>query len=153
MKKSRWISFCGWLSLALVLFVVSAGLLGSGRPVALIPRSVAGVALFVALPAAGLWVLGSLLHRFRVGGAKMYAQAMMRAQQQASEPGCGVCHKRAAVTLCRTHRVLVCGQCLSSHNRPECAYADVSVWPSTLATTPAPRAVTPAPSQRKEGIG
>jgi hypothetical protein len=83
MKKSRWISFCGWSAFALVLFAITAAVLAKGEKVPPIPAEIAALALLAAVPAAGLWLLGSIVHKFRVSGARIQAQAFVDAQRQA----------------------------------------------------------------------
>jgi hypothetical protein len=81
MKKSGWISFCGWAGIASVLVSIGASQVyhrGAGLGAFAV---ITFLAMVFALPCFGLWVLGSLVHKFRVSGARIQAQAFVEAKQ------------------------------------------------------------------------
>jgi hypothetical protein len=137
MKKSRFISFCGWAFLFLEGFAWGDALIyGFTSPHwAPFPRVFAAAALLLSIPCFLVWALGSIVHRFRVGGAKMRAQAMVEALQKAGvgplaaphsagKPTsvstgllvCGVCNRAPALVRCVEHSLLLCQSCWHEHN-------------------------------------
>lgn len=82
MRKPTWISFCGWATFALILFAISAALLGHGEKSPPIPAVLSVLALMLAAPCFGLWLLASIVHKFQVSGARIQARAMMETQQR-----------------------------------------------------------------------
>jgi hypothetical protein len=83
-KKSGWISFCGWAGIALVLLGVAASQFygrGDGHGAFAL---LTFFSLVFAVPCFGLWALGSLVHKFRVSGARIQAQAFVEAKQRAA---------------------------------------------------------------------
>ena len=127
MRKSGWVSFCGWASFGLVLFALSAAMLARGESHPPIPAAVAALALLLAVPAAGLWVLGTVVHRFRVGGARIKAQAFVEAQARAVGVVCRQCQKGHAVVTCTTHGVPLCPVCWGAHHKEGCSYSQLTV--------------------------
>jgi hypothetical protein len=126
-RKPGWISFCGWASFALLLFAVSLELLKRGQPYSPIPGGVAFLAVLVAIPAAGLWILGSTVHRFQLNGARLKAQAFFDAQSKASSASL-VCQCGArSVVHCVIHKVALCPTCWSQHHKADCSYSQVNV--------------------------
>ena len=125
MKKSGWISFCGWLTFGALLFVLACSVLAAIEPKPPIPASVPAMVALVIMPAFGLWVVGSLVHRFRVGGARMRAQAMVEAQGAVAKPPCGGCGRPLGVLICTRHHTVLCPTCMVTHQTVDCAYAEI----------------------------
>jgi hypothetical protein len=137
MKKPLWISFHGWASLTLFLFALTSAVLAKGQPFPPIPAAVAAAALLLAVPAFGIWLIASLVHRFRVSGARVKAEAFMEAQaktggrlgpvpavipggKRAADPEgpkmCGMCNRTPGVMRCLEHDLLLCRGCWAIHD-------------------------------------
>jgi len=135
-KKSGLISFCGWACIALVGFIVGSLAIDYGyRPGPYpIPRALSALALLGSVFFFIPWALGNIVHRFRLGTARMRAEALVEAQQRAglvplpavatggnrttapaAVPVCGVCHRTPATVRCIQHRVLLCQTCWHTH--------------------------------------
>lgn len=135
MKKSVWISFCGWAALASLLVVAGMSVVNGLTGVHVVPVGLGAVGLVVVFPAFGLWLLGTAVHRLRVGGAKMRAEAMVQAQRASTALRCAMCKQRVAVVRCINHSTELCPTCWGQHHAEGCAYAQLTDLP------PAPRAV------------
>jgi len=137
MQKSVWVSFCGWAFIACLSFVAGAFLVDGiyHREPLLIPPIVAGFAVWLSFPCFVLWALGSIVHRFRVGTAKMRAQALVEAQTKAGlvapqsqtswkarhlpagpSSMCAMCHVRPFIVRCTIDGALLCEECIGAHN-------------------------------------
>jgi hypothetical protein len=100
-----------------------------------IPAALAPLAAVGCFPSFIVWALGSIWHHFRVGGARMQAEALVEAQQRASlvplgavasgayratVPAgvlvCGVCCGAPATVRCIGHGVLLCRTCWYAHH-------------------------------------
>jgi len=126
MKKSGWISFCGWGAIALIFFGIACELLRNAETKGSLMAEVGFLAVVFAVPSFGLWALGTLVHRFRVGGAKLKAQAMVEAQARMAGRGCALCHKQAAVVVCTGHGLALCPSCWGRHHTEACTYSHVA---------------------------
>lgn len=140
MKKSAWVSFCGWAVVALgatELGIMAVDYRYRPGPYPL-PPMLWGFLFLLCFPLAILWFLGTVIHRIRWSGAKMSAQAWVEAQAQAGirppstpvtslaapsaiggDKLCGMCRRRDAVVQCVAHRVLLCGDCWSQHHNQQ----------------------------------
>lgn len=91
MKKSAITSFCGYA--ALVLFCLGWGdaLIGGFTLPHHPPFSgeIAAACVLFSVPCALLWILGTIIHRVRVSGARIQAAAMVEAQQRMQGGGQG----------------------------------------------------------------
>jgi hypothetical protein len=135
-KKSLWVSFCGWAFLGCWSFVVGAVLVDSmpHRNPFLIPPVIVGVGIWLSFPCLIMWALGSIVHRLRVGSAKMSAAAIVEAQRKAGVlpvprmpaapklspvigpyPVCTICAAAAAVVRCVACNMELCMSCFESH--------------------------------------
>lgn len=131
MRKPTWITLVGWFAVACLLFAITASLMARGRMSAPIPAAVAALAMLVAVPSLGLWLLASLVHRVTVHGARVRAQAMVEAQTRASAPICAQCRKRIPTVACLNHGVQLCATCWADHQKSGCQYRALPVPPLT----------------------
>jgi hypothetical protein len=103
----------------------------------------------VIMPAFGLWVVGSVIHRFRLGGARMRAQAMVEAQGAVAKPPCGGCGRALGVLICTRHHTVLCPTCMVTHQTVDCAYAEIRMaGPRVAPGTPGPAVARQAPIER-----
>jgi hypothetical protein len=86
MRKSYFVSFCGWAFLACQgIALGNAFIYAVSMPhVAPMSDHAVGVAVALSVPCLLVWLFGTIIHRFRAGTAKMRAQAMVDAQQAAA---------------------------------------------------------------------
>ena len=138
MNKSPWVSFCGWFFVGLIIFLVGTLAIDYRyRPGPYpIPAALQALALLGCFPSFGLWALGTVVHRFRMGAARMHAHALVEAQQKAGlgplaqvlpggkraavpaqVNGCEVCHQAAGLVRCLSHGTLLCSGCWDAHHR------------------------------------
>lgn len=140
MGKPRWVSFCGWFTVAVLLFTITAAILAAVSERPPIPAHTSAMAFLLALPALGLWVVGTLVHKWRASGARMQAEAIMQAQERMLGRGasgkampppmkparvgemtvarCGVCGRAPVSDYCKTHGVFICERCAPLHSLP-----------------------------------
>ena len=136
MTKSKWVSFCGWAVVACWGFLLGCFVMFiRNRPGPYpIPPFFWSVAFLLSFPFFFLWLLGSAVHRLRVGSAKIRATALVDAAKQAgitrwppattagpvkpSPPSlemCGQCKHVPAVVRCVVHGVMLCQTCWAVH--------------------------------------
>jgi hypothetical protein len=135
MKKSLWVSFCGWAVVGCFGFLVGAFVVFIRyRPGPYpIPPVLWSLAFLLSFPFFILWALGSIVHRVRVGTAKMHAAAMIEAQTKAGVSPlaalsalkrpplvgaaggqCALCVVRPAVVRRVADGMLLCSVCLQA---------------------------------------
>lgn len=123
MNKPRWISFFGWFTLALAMLAATAAVMGRRGPRALMPATVAAVAVLLGCPAAGLWLLASAAYRIRTDAARVRARVAAEGGATSGGVRCASCGKLPAMLTCATHAVALCPGCWATHHTPECVLA------------------------------
>lgn len=73
---------CGWAAVTAAGFGLGLFLLGFATGAPAVQAAYGMVAVMASVPLAGLWMLGTLLHRSRLHRAKINAQAMRAAARQ-----------------------------------------------------------------------
>jgi len=150
MKKSAWISFCGWVLVALgsvVLGIMVIDKIWRPGPYP-IPAGLAVILIFLCFPFGVLWFFGTIIHKIQWSGAQMKAKALPdEAQARAGGPvaafptpstvenvpptpaagkrsslTCQVCKTRSAALFCTAHGVPICMPDLDTHDTPHCVY-------------------------------
>lgn len=144
MRKSGWISFCGWAAIAsLLLSFASAQVYQRGAHAAAF-SVITFLAVVLALPCAGLWLLGTIVHRSRARVARMNAEAIIAAQQRSNDAKrgviavpamrparageemrtqCSACNRTPVAVWCTAHQVWLCATCWNQHHvEGRCVY-------------------------------
>lgn len=137
MDKPRWVSFFGWLAVAMAVYFVAALLIDYRSRLGPLPHTLAALDSVFIWPCVGLWLLGTIVHRLRVSGARIRARAMVEEQQRAGlapvmrpmpQPAaagrptaapamiCGECKRAPAAVSCVPHAVLLCERCWGEHH-------------------------------------
>lgn len=79
MTKPKWISFCGWLFVALIATGFGAPLLNVLMHDEILPPMGYGLCTLLAIPAFVLWALATLVYRFQLHAAQLRANTLMDA--------------------------------------------------------------------------